>query len=676
MLVKFVSSKKEKWSLYLDTCAFAYNTSRHNSTKITPFYLMFGRQAYLPVDADFQIQSPEELCTGYFELKDPDISSKEYQLVLEEAKRNILEAQMKQKKNYDKKHSKPGKNQVNSLVLKLDFKRKKSKGGKLKDRYVGPYKILSCLPHGVYNLQDNKGITIRATGSHLKIFHPDPSSSISNSSKTSPVDDFPSVKESDQSRRKDSKWSPAISEDDPPSEGESSHSVDENSRSSPPKSGAISEDDPPSEGESSHSVDEDPKSSPPKSGAISEDDPPSEGESSHSVDEDPKSSPPKSGAISEDDPPSEGESSHSVDEDPKSSPPKSGAISEDDPPSEGESSHSVDEDPKSSPPKSGAISEAPKSCTFGVHTSDEDSISVSICECKTRCATRRCPCKQIGSFCSKYCHPNRTCVNSHQEASETEPLSLSTEEETPVEKVWTTIGETTLLEEEKSILMNREWLNDKIIKAGMHLLKTAFPYISGFQDPMLQVTNTFNIQKSTEFIQCLNVAGMHWITIATVGCTPGTIRVYDSLNKKLTKALKNTVADLLHSSTKKIEVEYVNCQYQQGSEDCGLFAIANACELCFGGDPSVVKYTQDNMRKHLLKAFDTLRLMQFPSKMRRVSQHVLQREFIDIYCTCRMPNNGRPMIQCEVCKEWYHVDCVRAPRKVLNSSVRWCCGCK
>eukprot|EP00731_Ephydatia_muelleri_P032821 Em0024g365a len=426
-----------------------------------------------------------------------------------------------------------------------------------------------------YHPQDNKGIAIRATGSHLKIFHPDPSASISNSSKTSPVDDFPSVKDSDQSRRKDSKWSPAISEDDPPSEGESSHSVDE-----------------------------DPKSSP-KSRAISEDDPPSEGDSSHSVDENSKSSPPKSGAISEDDPPSEGESSHSVDEDPKSSPPKSGAISEDDPPSEGESSHSVHDDPKSSTPKSGAISEAPKSCNFGVHTSDKDSTSALICECKTRCATRRCPCKQIGLFCSKYCHPNRTCVNSHQEASETEPLSLSTEEETPVEKVWTTIGETTLLEEEKSILMNREWLNDKIIKAGMHLLKTAFPHISGFQDPMLQVTNTFNIQKSTEFIQCLNVSGMHWITIATVCCTPGTIRVYDSLNKKLTKALKNTVADLLHSSTKKIEVEYVNCQYQQGSEDCGLFAIANACKLCFGGDPSVVKYTQDDMRKHLLKAFDT-----------------------------------------------------------------------
>ena len=67
-----------------------------------------------------------------------------------------------------------------------------------------------------------------------------------------------------------------------------------------------------------------------------------------------------------------------------------------------------------------------------------------------------------------------------------------------------------------------------------NLLKGAFPHLSGFQNPILQDTNCFNIQRSTEFIQCLNVAGMHWITIATVGCTHGTVRVYDSLNKKLT----------------------------------------------------------------------------------------------------------------------------------------------
>ena len=86
--------------------------------------------------------------------------------------------------------------------------------------------------------------------------------------------------------------------------------------------------------------------------------------------------------------------------------------------------------------------------------------------------------------------------------------------------------------------------------------------------------------------------------------------------------MKNTVADILHSSTKKIEVEYVNVQYQLGSDDCGLFAIANACEMCFGRDPSVVKYTQKDMRKHLVKAFDTLKLMQFPSNLRSLTTSV------------------------------------------------------
>ena len=99
------------------------------------------------------------------------MSSKEYGLVVEEAKQNILGAQMKQKKYYDLKNSKPGKFKVNALYLKLDFKRKKKKGSKLKDRFVRPYKIFNCLPHGVYKVQDSKGIKIRATGSHLKIFH-------------------------------------------------------------------------------------------------------------------------------------------------------------------------------------------------------------------------------------------------------------------------------------------------------------------------------------------------------------------------------------------------------------------------------------------------------------------------------------------------------------------------
>ena len=51
-----------------------------------------------------------------------------------------------------------------------DFTRKKIKGGKLKNRYVGPHVIPKSLPHGVYELTDvkNERNTLRVTGTHLK----------------------------------------------------------------------------------------------------------------------------------------------------------------------------------------------------------------------------------------------------------------------------------------------------------------------------------------------------------------------------------------------------------------------------------------------------------------------------------------------------------------------------
>ena len=52
MLVKFVREKKETWESYLDTCIYAYNTSRHETSLFTPFELMFGRKSIIPVDLD------------------------------------------------------------------------------------------------------------------------------------------------------------------------------------------------------------------------------------------------------------------------------------------------------------------------------------------------------------------------------------------------------------------------------------------------------------------------------------------------------------------------------------------------------------------------------------------------------------------------------------------------
>ena len=74
---------------------------QHISTcKYTPFFLMFGRRATLPVDINcHHVSAPPKIQQDYDNLEDPDVSTMigDRQRILEEAKKNIIEAQAKQK---------------------------------------------------------------------------------------------------------------------------------------------------------------------------------------------------------------------------------------------------------------------------------------------------------------------------------------------------------------------------------------------------------------------------------------------------------------------------------------------------------------------------------------------------------------------------------------------------
>ncbi|KAI9550279.1 hypothetical protein GHT06_004904 [Daphnia sinensis] len=50
MLSMYVSSCHDDWDDIVDFMVFAYNTSRQETTGLTPFYLLYGREAVLPVD--------------------------------------------------------------------------------------------------------------------------------------------------------------------------------------------------------------------------------------------------------------------------------------------------------------------------------------------------------------------------------------------------------------------------------------------------------------------------------------------------------------------------------------------------------------------------------------------------------------------------------------------------
>ena len=51
-LAKLENNGKNNWDLNIAPILFAYRTNKHNSTKIEPFYLVYGRKGILPNDEE------------------------------------------------------------------------------------------------------------------------------------------------------------------------------------------------------------------------------------------------------------------------------------------------------------------------------------------------------------------------------------------------------------------------------------------------------------------------------------------------------------------------------------------------------------------------------------------------------------------------------------------------
>ena len=53
-IVKFVNDIHDDWDVHLKSILFAYRTSKNDSTKFTPFELMFGRAPVLPIEIEIR----------------------------------------------------------------------------------------------------------------------------------------------------------------------------------------------------------------------------------------------------------------------------------------------------------------------------------------------------------------------------------------------------------------------------------------------------------------------------------------------------------------------------------------------------------------------------------------------------------------------------------------------
>jgi hypothetical protein len=179
-----------------------------------------------------------------------------------------------------------------------------------------------------------------------------------------------------------------------------------------------------------------------------------------------------------------------------------------------------------------------------------------------------------------------------------------------------------------------------------------------------------------EFIQVLYTGRNHWVTVSTLGygSDSSQVDIFDSLPPKVTDSLQNQIAALLCTKEQNITLQYKQYQQQNGSKDCGLYALAFAAMLASGNHPSAVHFNQSSMRKHLHCSLNNDNLFPFPiSRSRRAIQqftrHIIN---VPVYCYCRMPEIfSSRMIQCDNCSSWFHIGiCVKARRRLKK---KWIC---
>ena len=153
------------------------------------------------------------------------------------------------------------------------------------------------------------------------------------------------------------------------------------------------------------------------------------------------------------------------------------------------------------------------------------------------------------------------------------------------------------------------WLDGAIIHSAQVLLQKINPLIEGFQRPTLSPVQNF-IVVSGEFVQLLHTGHSHWDCVSSIGCIPGTVRLFDSLYHDIIS--QDQVKDLVLAESFQ-KLEYAPCQQQRNGSDCGVFAIAFVTSLVFGYNPQNLNFDITKMRPHLVACLQAGLISQFPS---------------------------------------------------------------
>ena len=134
---------------------------------------------------------------------------------------------------------------------------------------------------------------------------------------------------------------------------------------------------------------------------------------------------------------------------------------------------------------------------------------------------------------------------------------------------------------------------------------------------------------------------------------------------------------LQHRDMPCLSVKIPKIQQQTNGVDCGLFAIANVVQTCFGSAPDKRLITHTHyLREHLIYCLERQYFVPFPKHDTKEKINRKKPYFLDISCDCRkcrLPNVLEEMVGCDArqCSVWLHRSCTN---KASDDGDDWFCS--
>ncbi|XP_072562184.1 uncharacterized protein [Paramormyrops kingsleyae] len=166
-LAKLVDDKPNTWDRYLDAVMFGLRTKKQLTTRFSPYFLMFGREARYPFEVPEQYQIDHSIEDKYLE-EEVTFDIERQEKLLKIVQDNVERVQEKTRRHLRSKTF-GQRLQVGDMVWRKNVRSQQRKGGKLEPEFLGPFTVTRIEGKSV-DLVDGFGkATLRVNIDHLKL---------------------------------------------------------------------------------------------------------------------------------------------------------------------------------------------------------------------------------------------------------------------------------------------------------------------------------------------------------------------------------------------------------------------------------------------------------------------------------------------------------------------------